>query len=119
MAFPNVVAIADRAAFSAEKMQKNPVFDAEHFFLDAYCFEPGQEQKPHTHDGADKVYMVLEGEGEFIIGDETMTVGPGHAILAPSGVVHGVVNRSEQRLVTLAFMAPNPNRGDRVTGLTG
>ena len=108
----NFVAIDSVKQFNPSKMQKNSIFDAEHFFLDAYCFEPGQEQKPHVHDDADKVYVVLEGEGEFVIGDERRTVGAGHAILAPSGVVHGVVNRSDQRLVTLAFMAPNPNRTD-------
>lgn len=106
----NFIDLESCKQFGSTKMQKNSVFEAEHLFLDVYCFEPGQEQKPHTHDGADKVYVVLEGEGEFQIGDERRVVGAGHAVLAPSGVVHGVVNRGDRRLVTLAFMAPNPNR---------
>ncbi|MCZ6823318.1 MAG: cupin domain-containing protein, partial [Deltaproteobacteria bacterium] len=49
--------------FSSEKMQKVGLFSSERFFLDLYCLEPGQSQKPHAHDGSDKVYLVVEGRG--------------------------------------------------------
>ena len=104
-----IAAVTALKQFSAEKMQKVNLFETPRMFCDIYCLEPGQEQKPHAHAGADKVYFVLEGEGEFSVGDEQQKLGPGHAILAPSEVVHGVRNSSAGKLVLLVFMAPNPN----------
>lgn len=102
--------IPEMQRFSSEKMLKVGLFDTEHFFCDIYCFEPGQAQKLHSHDGADKVYFVLRGEGVFQVGDERETHKSGSAILAPAGQQHGVENKSDQQLVLLVFMSPNPNR---------
>jgi quercetin dioxygenase-like cupin family protein len=104
-----VAAVAALQRFSAEKMQKINLFETERMFCDIYCLEPGQAQKPHAHAGADKVYFVLEGEGEFSVGEERRSLAAGHAILAPAEVDHGVRNVTGERLTVLVFMAPNPN----------
>lgn len=91
-------------------MQKVNLFETERMFADIYCLEPGQEQKPHAHTGADKIYFVLEGTGRFHIGGEERELGKDEIVLAPSDVEHGVRNESEARLVLLVFMAPNPNK---------
>ena len=96
--------------FSTEKMQKVNLFETERMFADVYCLEPGQEQKRHTHSGADKIYFVLEGTGRFHIGDEDCELGVDQIVLAPADVEHGVRNQSDARLVLLVFMAPNPNK---------
>ncbi len=95
--------------FSPEKMQKVNLFETGQMFCDVYCLEPGQEQKPHAHDGATKFYYVIEGVGEFVIGDETRTLGVGELAWSSPGEVHGVRNASSGRLVLLVAMAPNPN----------
>jgi mannose-6-phosphate isomerase-like protein (cupin superfamily) len=95
--------------FSAEKMQKVNLFETERMFADIYCLEPGQEQKRHAHTGADKIYCVIEGSGRFQIGDDEQDLGPDQIVLAPSNVEHGLRNNSQERLVILVFMAPNPN----------
>jgi mannose-6-phosphate isomerase-like protein (cupin superfamily) len=77
-------------------------------FCDVYCFEPGQEQKTHTHAGADKIYYILQGRGTFHIGGESQELPPQAIVMAPSGVEHGVVNTSSERLVLLVYMAPKP-----------
>lgn len=100
--------IPDLHSFRPEKMKKVGVFDEPQLFVDVYCLEPGQEQTVHDHEGAAKVYYVLEGEGEFRIGDETAKFGPGHAVLARAGELHGV-RAGEGRLVLMVWMAPNPN----------
>lgn len=94
--------------FSPEKMKKVNLFETPRFFSDLYCFEPGQVQKPHTHADSDKVYLVLEGTGQFQIGGEEHRLTTGTAVLAPVGVEHGVMNGGTDRLVLLVFMAPNP-----------
>jgi len=102
--------VAERIAFRADKMNKVNLFEAPQLFMDVYCLEAGQEQKPHAHAGAAKVYYVLEGEGRFLVGGEARTLGPGHAVLAPEGVDHGVRNPGPDRLTVLVVMAPNPNQ---------
>ena len=96
--------------FSADKMKKVNLFETERIFADIYCLEPGQEQKRHSHHGADKVYFVLEGTGRFHIGDDERDLGPDEIVMAPADVEHGVRNESQNSLVLLVFMAPNPNK---------
>ena len=96
-------------AFSPEKMKKVGLFETERFFLDLYCLEPGQAQKPHTHAGSEKVYLVVEGEGRFSAGDGEVRLGPGEAIHVAAGETHGVLNDGKARLVVLTLMVPPPS----------
>lgn len=107
----NIVNTSEQIRFSPDRMQKNNLFETPRFFCDVYCFEPGQEQKRHLHNGADKVYYVLEGEALISVGDEEATLTSGQAALAPSEIEHGVRNQSSRKLILLVFMAPNPNAG--------
>jgi mannose-6-phosphate isomerase-like protein (cupin superfamily) len=95
--------ILDARRFAPEKMQKVNLFATSHLFLDVYCFEPGQSQKVHVHEKSTKVYIVLEGHGRFEVSGEIQDLGPGQAVLAPSGE-----NRTDERLVLLVGMAPPP-----------
>ena len=98
----------DKVRFAADKMTKTMLFDTPRFFCDVYGFEPGQAQKPHAHEGSDKVYMVLEGKALVRVGTEEQTLEAGQSALAPSGVDHGVSNPGPGRLSVLVFMAPKP-----------
>jgi len=105
----NVVNLSDYQQFSSEKMKKNNMFKTPRFFCDIYCFEPGQEQKGHSHGEQDKVYLVLEGQGTFQVGSEKLVLGPGQGTMAPAGEEHGVKNHTGQRLKVFVFVAPNPS----------
>ncbi len=107
----NIASFEKMKVFSSEKMKKTNLFGTDRMFCDLYCFEPDQFQKVHSHQGEDKVYCVLEGEGTFQVGEEKESVGAGSAILAPAGQPHGVTNTSGNRLVVLVFMAPKPSHG--------
>jgi mannose-6-phosphate isomerase-like protein (cupin superfamily) len=63
--------------------------------------------EPHSH--ADQVdsFYVLEGEAEFVMGDETVRLGPGSYVAAPIGVVHGFRNAGHNELRMLNVHAPN------------
>ncbi len=101
--------VASAARFAPDKMKKNNLFTTDRFFCDVYCFEPGQEQSPHSHGDSDKVYYVIEGTGRIRIGNDERDAAAGTAVLAPAGVVHGVVNPGPGRLSLLVFMAPKPS----------
>jgi len=103
-----VMILADCQQFSSEKMKKNNMFQTERFFCDVYRFEPGQEQKGHVHGDQDKVYLVLEGQGTFQVGDEKRVLGAGQGTLASAGEEHGVKNHTGERLRVLVFVSPNP-----------
>jgi quercetin dioxygenase-like cupin family protein len=105
---PVQVARLDVRRFDPAKMQKLNLFQTPRFFLDVYCLEPGQQQKPHKHDGADKVYAVLEGRVTVRVGTEAAVVGPGEAALCPAGEDHGVENAGPERAALLVLMAPSP-----------
>jgi quercetin dioxygenase-like cupin family protein len=101
--------VADSVAFSEEKMKKNALFDSPHLFYDAYCLLPGQAQKIHAHEGSDKVYYVLRGEGRFTVGEEEQDLAEGNAVIARAGDPHGVSNETQDDLVLLVTMAPRPS----------
>ena len=104
-----VRSVADSAAFSEEKMQKNALFDSPYLFYDAYCLLPGQSQKVHAHEGSDKIYYVLRGTGRFTVGGGEEDIGEGHAVIARAGDPHGVRNDTQEELVLLVTMAPRPS----------
>ena len=104
-----VVNVRDAFEFSSEKMKKVSLFDTDNFFCDIYCLEPSQFQKIHSHEGADKVYYVLEGQGKVTVGKEEKVLKQNEMTMAPSGEDHGVVNHTDDKLVMLVFMAPKPH----------
>jgi quercetin dioxygenase-like cupin family protein len=98
----------DVRRFDPAKMQKLSLFETPRLFCDVYCLEPGQAQKPHRHEGADKVYAVLEGQVVARVGAESATLSAGAAVLAPAGADHGIENPGPGRAALLVFMAPRP-----------
>jgi quercetin dioxygenase-like cupin family protein len=102
------VDVSNSQRFASDKFQKVNLFETERMFCDVYCFEPGQEQTAHKHQGADKIYYVLEGKGLVQIGAERRELLPGMAAHASSGEEHAVKNDGPERLVMLVFMAPHP-----------
>ena len=104
-----VLNVLESINFSSEKMKKVSLFDTDNFFCDIYCLEPGQLQKVHSHEGSDKVYMVLQGRGKVTVGSEEKELSENDITLAPSGEDHGVRNDSGAKLVLLVFMSPKPH----------
>jgi mannose-6-phosphate isomerase-like protein (cupin superfamily) len=61
----------------------------------------------HVHAHEDELFIVLEGEHVFEIGDEELRAGPGDVVFAPRGIPHAqrrVIPRTG-RLLTLASPA--------------
>jgi quercetin dioxygenase-like cupin family protein len=91
---------------SPTKFFKSTLFESPRLLLGLNCLEPGQVQAAHEHSDQDKFYFVVEGHGEFSVGDVTQQAGPGVTVWAPAGVPHGVANPAADRLVLLVGIAP-------------
>jgi quercetin dioxygenase-like cupin family protein len=98
----------DVAVWQGEKMGKATLWRSERLMLGVNAFEPGQSHAPHSHEGQDKVYVVIEGRGAFSLAGQEHELGPGDVLVAPAGVEHGVENRSGARLLVLATLCPPP-----------
>lgn len=104
----NVTHYADHVGANPSKPFKSTLFRTDRLMLGLNCLHPGQEQHLHTHGGQDKFYFVVEGSGEFTVGDETRKAAEGSVVWAPADVGHGVVNTGSGRLVLLVGIAPAP-----------
>ena len=60
----------------------------------------------HIHPNAEEAMIILEGTLDAILGNQRMTVGPGHTVVAPAGAVHGFLNRYEEP-ARLLFVFPS------------
>ncbi|HKI99798.1 MAG TPA: cupin domain-containing protein [bacterium] len=103
----DVFKLAQMAKYQPDKMAKVDVASSKHLICGLNCFEPGQAQKAHAHKGADKLYVVVEGSGEFTVGNEKRTLTAGELLYVPEDVEHGVTNTSDQRLSVLIVITPN------------
>jgi quercetin dioxygenase-like cupin family protein len=59
---------------------------------------------PHIHTREDETFYVLDGEVEFLLGEETILAGPGAFVNVPRGTVHRFQNTgSETARLVLTF----------------
>ena len=96
----------EHAGANSEKFYKTTLWQGEHVMIGMNCLEPHQSQSVHAHQGADKFYFVLAGQGLFTVGDEQRAAAKGTLVIAPAGVPHGVTNTGDERLSLLVAIAP-------------
>jgi len=95
--------VAGRARFAPGGMQKLDCAETPRLLLGLNCFEPGQTQRVHAHEGADKFYLVLSGKAKLVVADESRDVAAGDLVLAPAGVSHGVVTAYERTVMLVGM----------------
>ncbi len=95
------------ARFEPGRSTKADLVCGAHLFLGLNCFEPGQEQRVHCHDGADKFYLIVSGKARMAVGEDQFEVGPGAVVWAPANVPHGVLVALE-RTVMMVGLSPTP-----------
>ena len=98
----------EHAVYDSERMGKSALFESERLLVGLNAFEPGQEHKLHAHSGMDKVYHVLAGSGVFLLAGREEPMEAGMMLIAPEGMMHGIRNTSDERLLVLAILAPAP-----------
>jgi quercetin dioxygenase-like cupin family protein len=107
----DVFDLAKLAKFQPDKVAKVDVAASPRLICGLNCFRPGQVQKAHAHKGADKLYYVVRGAGEFSVGAEKRTLAQGELLYVPETVDHGVANTGSGELVVLIVIAPNLHGG--------
>lgn len=89
-------------SFSSDKADKTTVVEGKHARVTVWCLEPGQGIHPHVHAG-DHIWVVQEGEGWYLSGEEEHPVSPGMMVFAHEGEPHGM--RAKTRLSFLSVSA--------------
>lgn len=107
------IRVKDHVKFSLERMARIALATTERAQLDLYCVAPGQAQRPHTHEGQDKIYYVLEGAGRFAVGGAEERLTAGEAVVAAAGAEHGLVNDGNEPLLVLVVVTPPPPHAAR------
>ena len=59
------------------------------FMISTITVEPGSGPSMHQHEFEDEVYVLLDGEVEFKVGDKVQRAGPGTAVWLPRRLPHG------------------------------
>lgn len=105
---PAVLRPSDYAAYRPDRMGKSTLFESSRLLIGLNAFEPGQSHALHAHAGMDKLYVVVEGTGQFLLEGRVMPMRKGDVLVAPDGVPHGVHNPGPGRLLVMAVLAPGP-----------
>ena len=105
---PQPLRPSEHSVYRPDKMGKATLFQSERLLVGLNAFEPGQEHRLHAHEGMDKLYHVLEGEGTFLLEGFEKPMSAGTLLIAPPGVPHGIRNSGSARLLVLAVLAPAP-----------
>ena len=85
----------------------NPALAAlanEHFTMVCIRAEPGKGFASHSHDTAE-AFVVMAGQWECVIGDESVIVGPFDTVVVPEGVFQSLTNIGDVTGVTMAINA--------------
>ncbi len=88
--------------FDDEKRYKSLLWEKENSTLNLICLKPGQEIKPHVHNG-NHIWVVIEGGGEYLSDEEGKQLTTGMIAIAPTGEKHGIKNNTEENLVFVSI----------------
>ena len=63
-------------------------------------------QDPQTPHEQDEVYIVMQGQGTFVVGDERHEFGPGDTLFVPAGAVHRFEGFTPDLALWVVFYGP-------------
>ncbi|HRD52921.1 MAG TPA: cupin domain-containing protein [Flavobacteriales bacterium] len=73
-----------------------------------------KEVKAHYHTAHTEHVVVLEGEGEMLLGDSLFTIRKGDTIAIPRGTAHAARTTSVDPLRVISIQSPRFDGSDRV-----
>jgi quercetin dioxygenase-like cupin family protein/DNA-directed RNA polymerase subunit RPC12/RpoP len=102
------VKISDVQEFNADKFLKKNPLPTDKLVFNTYFFKPRQILPFHKHPGSDELFYIIDGTGEFTVGNDSSMVGPGSVVYGPADVFHGLVNSGNSNMVVITVQAPKP-----------
>lgn len=79
------------------------VLEHESLLVEIYAPRGTDPQQPHTRD---ELYVVINGSGRFLNGEERQAFEPGDVLFVPAGVVHRFEEFTEDLVVWVVFYGP-------------
>jgi len=73
---------------------------------------PMAELGEETHDHADEILFIVEGEGELTFRGRTESASKHDAIFVPAGQLHNLKNIGERDLKLISVFSPPPSGAD-------
>ena len=69
-------------------------------------------QKPHDRD---ECYVIIEGHGNFEMGNEIISFGPGDFLFVPTGLPHRFTNFGDTMSTWVMFYGPDGSENSNST----
>ena len=67
---------------------------------------PGAEQRAHSHEDAEQVYVIVRGHGRMQVAGDVEEVSEGDLVFIPPATQHGIVNDGSETLVYVSAASP-------------
>jgi mannose-6-phosphate isomerase-like protein (cupin superfamily) len=67
---------------------------------------PGAEQRAHSHEDSEQVYVIVRGRGRMTVAGDEEEVGEGDLVFIPPATDHGIVNSGDEPLVYVSATSP-------------
>lgn len=99
----------DIQKFDEEEATKTVFYETENTVGAVWCMHPGQTLPMHSHEKADDIWIVVEGEADFYPeSGETVKIKAGDVVVARAGEKHGMTNNADKDFVMLGIAGPTP-----------
>ena len=102
------VNLGDIREFDKKDILKKVPFAADKLVFNTYFLEPRQLLLLHKHPTTDELFFIVEGRGQFTVGDNQIMVDSGSVVYGPANISHGLVNSSNKEIVMISVQSPKP-----------
>jgi len=85
-------------------------------YVELYCTEHRDLQEPHDRD---ELYVVVEGSGTFVCGEERAAFAPGDILFVPAGMPHWFEDFGERMCTGVLFYGPQGGHTPASAGAEG
>ena len=98
----------EHARFKTDNFACDTLLAGESLTVELLCLGPDGEVPRHRHEHTEHLLTVVAGRARFRIGSESVEIGVGESVLAPTGLYHGVKNATSEPLLVQQVSAPKP-----------
>jgi mannose-6-phosphate isomerase-like protein (cupin superfamily) len=68
--------------------------------------DPGAEQRSHSHEDSEQIYVIVRGHGRMQVAGDVEDVGEGDLVFIPPATDHGITNDGSETLVYVTAASP-------------